>query len=135
MKMQRIAIAVTIVNLVLMVVLLTKVNPATAQKQQMNKLQVLRGSGLEITDSSGKLRASISFHAAVEQDGKMYPAGVLLRLINSKGQPSVKIGASEEGGGLSFSNEKQGYIQMLANENGGFLKIKNPDGKEQVVKP
>jgi hypothetical protein len=96
---------------------------------------VLRGSGLEITDSSGKLRASISFHAAVEQDGKMYPAGVLLRLINSKGQPSVKIGASEEGGGLSFSNEKQGYIQMLANENGGFLKIKNPDGKEQVVKP
>jgi hypothetical protein len=135
MKMQRIAIVVTIINLVLMVVLLTKVNPATAQKQQMNKLQVLRGSGLEITDSSGKLRASISFHAAVEQDGKMYPAGVLLRLINSKGQPSVKIGASEEGGGLSFSNEKQGYIQMLANENGGFLKIKNPDGKEQVVKP
>jgi hypothetical protein len=135
MKMQRIAIAVTIINLVLMVVLLTKVNPATAQKQQMNKLQVLRGSGLEITDSSGKLRASISFHAAVEQDGKMYPAGVLLRLINTKGQPSVKIGASEEGGGLNFSNEKQGYIQMLANENGGFLKIKNPDGKEQVVKP
>jgi hypothetical protein len=135
MKMQRIAIVVTIINLVLMVVLLTKVNPATAQKQQMNKLQVLRGSGLEITDSSGKLRASISFHAAVEQDGKMYPAGVLLRLINTKGQPSVKIGASEEGGGLNFSNEKQGYIQMLANENGGFLKIKNPDGKEQVVKP
>jgi hypothetical protein len=65
MKMQRIAIVVTIINLVLMVVLLTKVNPATAQKQQMNKLQVLRGSGLEITDSSGKLRASISFHAAV----------------------------------------------------------------------
>jgi hypothetical protein len=95
MKMQRIAIVVTIINLVLMVVLLTKVNPATAQKQQMNKLQVLRGSGLEITDSSGKLRASISFHAAVEQDGKMYPAGVLLRLINSKGKTGVYTNAGK----------------------------------------
>lgn len=135
MKMQRIAIAVTVINLVLMVVLLTKINPATAQKEQTNKLQVLRGSGLEIIDSSGKLRASITFHAAAEQDGKMYPAGVLLRLINSKGQPSVKVDASEDGGGLSFSNEKDGYIQILAKESGGFLKIKDPDGKEQVVKP
>jgi hypothetical protein len=135
MKMQRIAMAVTVINLVLMVVLLTKINPATAQKGQTNKLQVLRGSGLEITDSSGKLRASITFHAPVEQDGKMYPAGVLLRLINSKGQPSVKIDASEDGGGLSFSNEKDGYIQIMAKESGGFLKIKDPDGKEQVVKP
>ena len=135
MKMQRIAIAVTVINLVLMVVLLTKINPATAQKGQTNKLQVLRGSGLEIIDSSGKLRASITFHAPVEQDGKIYPAGVLLRLINTKGQPSVKIDASEDGGGLSFSNEKDGYIQMAAKESGGFLKIKDPDGKEQVVKP
>jgi len=135
MKMQRIAIAVTVINLVLMVVLLTKINPATAQKQQTNKLQVLRGSGLEIIDSTGKLRATISFHEPVEQDGKMYPAGVLLRLINSKGQPSVKIDASEDGGGLSFSNEKDGYIQLLAKETGGFLKIKDPGGKEQVVKP
>src|SRR5687767_591988 len=135
MKMQRIAIAVTVINLVLMVVLLTKINPATAQKGQPSKLQVLRGSGLEIIDSSGKLRASITFHAPVEQDGKIYPAGVLLRLINTKGQPSVKIDASEDGGGLSFSNEKDGYIQMVAKESGGFLKIKDPDGKEQVVKP
>jgi hypothetical protein len=134
MKMQRIAIAVTIINLVLMVVLFTKMNPATAQREQ-NKLQVLRGSGLEIIDSLGKIRASISFHAPVVQDGKTYPAGILLRLIDSKGQPSVKIGASEDGGGISLSNESQGYIQLLAEESGGFLKIKNPDGKEQVIKP
>ncbi|SRR6266496_5979079 len=134
MKMQIIAIAVTVINLALMVVLLTKMNPASAQQEQ-NKLQVLRGSGLEIVDSMGKIRASITFHAPVEQDGKTYPGGILLRLIDSKGQPSVKIDASEEGGGLSFSNELQGYIQLLARESGGFLKIKNPDGKEQVIKP
>lgn len=134
MKIQRIAIAITVVNLLLMVVLLTKMNPATAQKEQ-DKLQVLRGSGLEITDQQGRLRASITFHEPVEKDGLTYPGGILLRLINSKGQPSVKIDASEDGGGLSFSNESDGYIQLLAKKSGGFLKIKNADGKEQVIKP
>ena len=134
MKMQRIAIAVTVINLALMIILFTKMNPATAQKEQ-NKLQVLRGSGLEIVDSLGKVRASISFHAPVVQDGITYPGGILLRLIDSKGQPSVKIGAAEDGGGLSFANELQGYVQLMAKESGGFLKIKNADGKEQVIKP
>lgn len=134
MKIQRIAIAITIINLVLMVILLAKMNAATAQKEQ-NNLQVLRGSGLEITDKEGRIRASITFHDAVVKDGVTYPAGVLLRLIDSKGQPSVKIGAAEDGGGLSFANEKDGYIQLIAKESGCFLKIKNADGKEQVVKP
>src|SRR6478672_11112501 len=134
MKMQRIAIAVTVINLVLMVILLTKINPAKAQKEQ-DKLQVLRGRGLEITDKQGTIRASITFHESEVKDGVTYPGGILLRLINSKGQPSVKIDASEEGGGLSFSNESDGYIQLIAKESGGFLKIKNPDGKEQVIKP
>jgi hypothetical protein len=134
MKMQRIAFAVTIVNLLLMAVLLTRMNSATAQKEQ-NNLPVLRGSGLEIVDSLGKIRASISFHAAVEKDGVTYPVGILLRLIDSRGQPSVKIGAAEDGGGLSLANEQEGYIQLIAKESGGFLKIKNPDGKEQVIKP
>jgi len=134
MKIQRIAIAITIINLVLMAVLLAKMNAATAQKEQ-NNLQVLRGSGLEITDKEGRIRASITFHDAVVKDGVTYPAGVLLRLIDAKGQPSVKIGAAEDGGGLSFANEKDGYIQLIAKESGCFLKIKNADGKEQVVKP
>ena len=134
MKIQRIAIAVTIVNLLLMIVLLAKINPVNAQQEQ-NKSSVLRGSGLEITDKQGKLRASITFQETVVQAGKTYPGGILLCLINSKGQPSVKLGAMEDGGGLSFSNESQGYIQLFAKEDGGFLKIKNADGKEQVVKP
>jgi len=134
MKIQRIAVAVTVINLVIMIVLLTKMNYATAQPEQ-KKVQVLRGSGLEIVDSLGKIRASISFHAAVEKDGVTYPAGILLRLIDSKGQPSVKIDAAEDGAGISLSNELQGYVQILAKESGGFLKIKNADGKEQVIKP
>lgn len=132
--MERIAITITLINLLLMVVLLTKINPAKAQKEQ-DKSQVLRGSGLEITDKQGRIRASITFHDTVVKDGVTYPAGVLLRLINSNGQPSVKIEASEDGGGLSFANEQDGYIQLIARESGGFLKIKNADGKEQIIKP
>lgn len=132
--MQSIAVTVTVINLVLMVILLTRINPASGQPEQKN-LQVLRGSGLEIIDSLGKVRASISFHDAVVHDGVNYPAGILLRMIDSKGQPSVKIGAADDGAGVTLSNELQGYIQILAKENGGFLKIKNADGKEQVIKP
>ena len=135
MKMQRIAIALTVINLIIMTVLLTKMNTATGRQHEQNKLEVLRGSGLEIIDSTGKLRASITFHNPVEKDGINYPGGILLRLINSKGQPSVKIDAAEDGGGLSFSNEANGYIQLLSKESGGFLKIKNADGKEQIVNP
>ena len=135
MKMQRIAIALTVINLIIMIVLLTKMNTATGRQHEQNKLEVLRGSGLEIIDSTGKLRASITFHDPVEKDGVTYAGGILLRLISSKGQPSVKIGAAEDGGGLSFSNEANGYIQLLSKESGGFLKIKNADGKEQIVKP
>jgi hypothetical protein len=134
MKMQRIAIALTVINLILLVLLLTKMNTATAQKEQ-NNLQALRGSSLEITDKQGRLRASITFQETSVKDGVTYPAGILMRLINSKGQPSVKIEAAEDGGGLSFANESNGYIQLIAKESGGFLKIKNPDGKEQLIKP
>lgn len=134
MKIQRIAIALTVINLVIMIILLTKMNTATAQKHQP-KLPVLRGSGLEIVDSLGRIRASISFHAAVEKDGATYPSGILLRLIDSLGQPSVKIGAAEDGPGISLSNESQGYIQILAKENDEFIKIKSTGGKEQLMKP
>lgn len=134
MKLQRIAVAVTIINLILMIMLLARINPVTAQKEQ-NKTDIIRGTGLEIVDKTGKLRASITFHEQEKMNGTTYPAGILLRLIDSKGQPVVKIDGSEEGGGLSFSNEKDGYIQLIARESGGFLKIKNADGKEEVVKP
>ena len=56
-------------------------------------------------------------------------------MIDSKGQPSVKLGAAEDGGGLALSNESQGYIQILAKESGGFIKIRNANGNEQTIKP
>ena len=134
MKTQRIALVLTIINLILMTFLLAQLHPAEARQQQ-NETSILRGSGLEIIDKLGKVRASIKSEPASMVDGKMYPAGILLRLIDNKGQPSVKLEASEDGGGLSLSEESQGYIQALARNSGCFIKIKNQDGKEQVIKP
>ena len=135
MKTLHVAIALTIINLVLMTFLLAQLHPVEAKQRQPSETAILRGSGLEITDSLGKVRASIKLEPASMANGKMYPAIVLLRLIDSKGQPSVKLGAGEDGGGLSLAEESQGYIQALARSEGCFIKIKNQDGKEQVIKP
>ena len=135
MKIQRIAVAVTVINLVLMIFLLAKLRPASAQQQPQNGLTVLRGRGLEIVDSLGKVRASISVLPPVTAGGKLYPQTVLLRLIDSKGGPLVKLGAAEDGGGLNLDDGADGGVQMIARNDGSFIKVKNQDGKEQVIKP
>jgi hypothetical protein len=134
MKTQRIAIMVTMINLVLMIFLLAQLRPVTAQQQQ-NPSQVLRGRGLEIIDSLGKVRASISILPPVTVNGKLYPQTVLLRLIDSHGGPLVKLGAAEDGGGLNLDDGSDGGVQMIANNDGSFVRIKNQNGKEQVIKP
>jgi len=102
---------------------------------------VLRGSGLEIVDEQGRVRASIKLHAADPKykmpDGKIgLPETVMLRLIDGKGRPEVKIGASEEGGGLGLVGESDTtHIILEAQRDGSSLKLNNKDGKQQVIKP
>ena len=133
MKIQKIAVVLTIINLVLMSFLLGQLHPASA-KQLNSPNPILRGSGLEIVDSTGKLRASISLQPAATVDGKMYPPAVVFRLINPNGSPAVKIAASSDGGGINLSDEHQGYVQILARVNGSYMKIKNQD-VERLIKP
>jgi hypothetical protein len=135
MKMQRIAIALTVINLVLMIFLLAQLRPAYGQQQQQNSSQVLRGRSLEIVDSLGKVRASITILPPVTMDGKLYPQTVVLRLIDTKGGPLVKLAAAEDGGGLNLDDGSDGGVQLIANDAGSFVKIKNSDGKQQVIKP
>jgi hypothetical protein len=135
MKMQRITIALIVINLVLIIFLLAQMRKASAQQQQQNMAPVLRGRALEIVDSLGRVRASITIQPAVEMDGIMYPQSVLLRLIDTKGGPLVKLGAAENGAGLNLADESQGGVQIIARNSGSFLKIKNQDGGEHVVKP
>jgi hypothetical protein len=92
---------------------------------------VLRGSGLEIVDAAGRLRASISIQPEVEGTTET----VLFRLIHPNGQPSVKIGASMTGAGLSFvGGDDASHIILEADGTETRLKMVE-QGRERLVEP
>lgn len=136
MNSQRLAIVLTVVNLLILVSLLSPVGPVMAGEAA----PVLRGRALEIVDDHGKLRAQIIVQpASTMPDGKTYPETVLLRLIDPNGRPAVKIGGSEDGSGMSLAGDSErrqwSGVQILAEGTGSSLKLTNKDGREQLVKP
>lgn len=100
---------------------------------------VLRGRALEIVDSEGRVRASIGiFPASKSANGEAQAETVLLRLITERGRPSVKISASEPSSGLSFAGPtgtNDAYLILQTHGNESSLKLRNEDGKEQIIAP
>ena len=100
---------------------------------------VIRGTGLEIVDHRGKVRASITImpeDPKVIWKGKPYPETVLLRLITAEGRPNVKLGAGRTGSGLVIGGQSDPtYVQVLAEEGQTTLRLKNKDGREKVIRP
>src|SRR2546428_4280367 len=101
MNWQRFAVILSVLNLALLMFVITRVQPVAAD----GVIPVLRGRALELVDDHGRVRAEIKVLPADPKvkmpDGTTgYPETVLLRLINSKGGPNVKIGASEDGSGV-----------------------------------
>jgi hypothetical protein len=135
MKLQRLLISLTVVNAVLLVFLLAQ-SPTVAAH---GGAPVLRGSALQIVDERGRVRASIAVLPAHRQDnGELSVETVLLRLITENGRPSVKIAASEQSAGLALvgpSGTKDTYVQLGAKGTTSSLKLKNEDGREQIVEP
>ena len=136
MKNQRALVALTIVNLALLLLtLVQQTRPAFAE----GAAPVLRGSGLEIVDGQGRVRASITvLPAGKSRAGDAYPETVLLRLITERGRPSVKISATEESSGLTFSgptDTKDTYVILQSKGAVSSLKLRNEDGREQSFKP
>jgi hypothetical protein len=135
MKLQHLLISLTVVNAVLLVFSLAQ-SPTVAAH---SNAPVLRGSALEIVDERGRVRASIAVLPARRQtNGELSFETVLLRLITENGRPSVKIGASEESAGLALvgpSGTKDTYVQLGAKGTASSLKLKNEDGREQIVEP
>ncbi len=137
MKSQRLLIALTVINLGLLLVLLAHVRPAEAH----DVAAVLRGRALEIVDDAGKVRASIKVHPAdptvAMPDGtKGYPETVILRLITQQGRPSVKLSASERGAILVLGGESDPtYAQMKAEGGDPSLTLVDKGGRRQIVKP
>jgi hypothetical protein len=132
---QRLLIGLTVINLAL---LLFQLLPAVAPALANSTPPVLRGRALEIVDDQGRVRASIKLHAAetFAATGKHYPETVVLRLIDAKGRPEVKIAASEEGAGLSFVGAADTtQVQLAADGTSSYLRLKNNDGLQQQLTP
>jgi hypothetical protein len=143
MKSQRLLIALTVLNLGLLVFLLAQVEIRFLGfrflgSAEMNSAgSVLRGRSLEITDDEGRTRASIKVYPpSVLPDGTTYPETVLLRLINSQGTPNVKLAATEDGSGLVLSGESNPtHVQILVRGTTSSLKLTNKDGQQHSIAP
>jgi hypothetical protein len=145
MKLQRFFIALTVVNLGLTIFLMAQLRRVEAiapvPGAAGSKPPVLRGSSLEIVDEQGRVRASIQVHPANTTfkmpDGKIgYPETVMFRLIDPNGRPEVKLGASEQGGGLGLIGESDTTHALLEAQGANtLLKLTNKDGRQQIIKP
>jgi hypothetical protein len=137
MKTQRLAVGLTMLNLVILMCVVLRANSAPSPEVA----RVLRGHALEIVDDHGRVRAMIKVfpdNPTVKMpDGTMgYPETVLLRLIDSKGAPNVKIAATEDGSAVSLGGESNPtHVQLLARGMSTSLKLVNKDGREQLIKP
>jgi len=137
MKTQRFAIVLTVINLFVLMSTLFHANSAATPQV----VPVLRGRALEIVDDQGHVRAMIKVFPADPKvkmpDGTTgYPETVLLRLIDSKGGPNVKIAATEDGSAVSLGGESNPtHVQILARGTNTSLKLVNKDGRQQVIKP
>src|SRR3989449_8693081 len=137
MKRQRLLIALTVVNLALLILSPVRPHPVVAQDGE----PVRRGRALQIVDEHGRVRASISVYPA-DPNVKMpdgttgYPETVLLRLISSKGGPNIKIAATEDGSAMVLGGDSNPtHIQLLARGTNTSFKLTNKDGRQQLIKP
>ena len=130
MKIPRILPALTVANFALLLLLLGYA--AVSKVVAADVEPVLRGRALEIVDYAGRLRATIGILPASADAGET----VVFRLINADGQPSVKIATGAEAAGLSFvGGDDESYLILEAENAEAYLKIVEPEGREQTVSP
>jgi hypothetical protein len=134
-KLQRLTIVLTLFNGVLFAGGLAQLRPVVAQ----DVAPVLRARALEIVDDHGRVRAEIKILPAQPTlkmpDGTTgYPEVVQLRLINSQGNPHVKLVTTEDGSGMVLGSER-GHTQLLSRQGDPFIKIVTKDGRERAITP
>ena len=132
MRIPRSLIALTALNTAMFsAALVQQIYPALAD----GELPMLRGSGLQIVDSQGRVRASIGI---MPPEANSADQSETVLLITEKGRPSAKIAASEASSGLSFAGPtgtESTYVVLKADGNASSLKLRNEDGSEEVVSP
>ena len=138
MKLQRTLMILTAANLVLLGFLLTREGVAAAESDGA----VLRGRALEIVDAQGRVRASLGIlpatPAGAASAAQAIPETVILRLMNTRGRPAVKISTSDQGSGLSLTgsaDSHETYVSMGSSGESSQLTLRDENGRQQVIKP
>ena len=127
----KLLLVLTLANMALLAFSLAQTRVATAASAQA---PILRGRALEIVDDQGRVRSTLTVLPADPRTG--YPETVLLRLIDSRGRPSVKLAATEDGSALGLGGESDPTgISMMARGTTTSVKLSNKDGREQTYKP
>src|SRR5262245_29493611 len=126
---QRIAAALTVINLALLVFLVSQTYKTAAS----DVVPVLRGRALQIVDDKDQVRAEILVHGPETVAGKTYPETVLFRMATRDRAPLMKMTVSEDGSAFRLSDDSQkGGVELRAHrEKGDYVKIVNRDGREQ----
>jgi len=123
MKIQLLAIALTVINLVLLLFVLAQAESTTAQ----SVTPVLRAQAIELVDDHGQIRAQLN----VESNGE-----AVFRLRDATGAIRVKLGAAEDGSGLLLIDEStEPGVHILVKPTGATLTLTGKDGQQQVLKP
>ena len=123
MKINRIAVAITLINLVLLIFAFARSGAPAAQTVP----EVLRVRSIELVDDDGQVRAQLN----VESDGE-----VVFRLRDAKGTIRVKLGASEDGSGLVLLDDAtEPGVHLLTNRDGTSLTLTGKGGAQQVIEP
>jgi hypothetical protein len=123
MNMNRLAVALTAVNLVLLIVLLVQSRSIANQTVP----EVLRVRSFELVDEAGRVRAQLN----VEPSGE-----VVFRLRGEDESIRVKLGASAEGSGLVLIDDRtEPGVQILAQQDGTSLTLTDQSGAKQVIEP
>jgi len=136
MNAQRLALAVTILNAILLalVVVVLQARPIVG-----GEAPVVRTRALEIVDAQGRVRASISVlpeDPNVTFEGRVYPETVLFRMSDPSAGPDVKISVNANGGGLVLGGgSAPSYVQISADGRSGWVKLVTGDLREQVLRP
>ncbi len=123
MRIQRLAVALTMLNAGILLVLAAQSGSANAQ----TPTRVLRAQAIELVDRDGQVRGALT----VESNGE-----AVFRLRDATGTIRVKLGASEEGSALLLldgSTEPGAHI--LSRRTGTTFTLKGTDGQPHLIEP
>jgi hypothetical protein len=128
--MRRLLIALTMINLVLLLVVLAQTGRTTAQQVA----QTIRARAFELVDDRGHVRARLH----VESDRE-----VVLRLLDAKGTIRVKLGAGADGSGLLLLDEAtEPAVHIIARRTGTSgrpvttsLTLRGAGGRQRAIRP